>query len=90
MDHLARELEYTELPRHNAFYSRLKMTNINGVDYLYCEHFWREQCMQSFRNLLEWYNNRDVVSFLEPQVAFYREQGNNMLKVGFSIPGLTL
>ena len=45
------------------------------------------------RDFLVWYNNRDVVPFLEDldkQFAFYQQQNIDMFKDGISVPGLTL
>ena len=49
--------------------------------------------MTTLRDFLIWYNNRDVVPFLEAidtQFAFYQQQHIDMFKDGISIPGLTL
>ena len=45
------------------------------------------------RDFLVWYNNRDVVPFLEAldkQFAFYQQQNIDMFKYGISVPGLAL
>ena len=45
------------------------------------------------RNFLVWYNNRDVVPFLEAidkLFAFYQQRHIDMFNDGISIPGLTL
>ena len=49
--------------------------------------------MTTLREFLVWYNNRDVVPFLEAidkQFAFYQQQHIDMFKDGISVPGLTL
>ena len=49
--------------------------------------------MTTLRQFLVWYNNRDVVPFLEAidkQFAFYQQQRIDMFKDGISVPGLTL
>ena len=49
--------------------------------------------MTAMRDFLVWYNNRDVVPFLEAldkQFAFYQQQNIDMFKDGISVPGLTL
>ena len=49
--------------------------------------------MKSMRDFIMWYNNRDVVSFLEvvdKQFAFHKQQNIDMFKDGVSVPGLTL
>ena len=45
------------------------------------------------RDFLVWYNNRDVVPFLEAidkQFAFYKQQNIDMFKDGVSVPGRDL
>ena len=49
--------------------------------------------MTTLRDFFVWYNNRDVVPFLEAidkQFAFYQQQHIDMFKDGISVPGLTL
>ena len=49
--------------------------------------------MTTMRDFLVFYNNRDVVPFLEcidQQFAFYQQQNIDMFKDGISVPGLTL
>ena len=49
--------------------------------------------MTTLRDFLVWYNNRDVVPFLQAidrQFAFYRQRGIDMFKQGISVSGLTL
>ena len=54
---------------------------------------WRENDMTTLRDFLVWYNNREVVLFLQAvdrQFAFYQQHGIDMFKQGISVPGLTL
>ena len=49
--------------------------------------------MKSMRDFFVWYNNRDVVPFLEAldkQFAFYKQQNIDTFKDDVSVPGLTL
>ena len=49
--------------------------------------------MKTMHDFLVWYNNRDVVPFLDAidkQFAFYKQQNIDMFKYGVSVPGLTL
>ena len=51
------------------------------------------RCLATLRDFLVWYNNRDVVPFLQAidrQFAFYQQRGIDMFKQGISVPGLTL
>ena len=47
--------------------------------------------MSSFKDLLRWYNNKDVVPTLEAMqkmIAFYHDKDINMLKLGCTLPNL--
>ena len=92
MDRLER-LDYTVLPPKEAFFNRLKKEGISDEDYASCQEAWRDNGMTTLRDFLVWYNNRDVVPFLQAidrQFAFYRQRGIDMFKQGISVPGLTL
>ena len=92
MDRLER-LDDTALPSKEAFFSRLKNEGISDEDYASCQEAWRDNSMTTLRDFLVWYNNRDVVPFLQAidrQFAFYQQRGIDMFKQGISVPGLTL
>ena len=92
MDRLER-LEDTALPSKEAFFSRLKNEGISDEDYASCQEAWCDNDMTTLRDFPIWYNNRDVVPFLQAidiQFAFYQQRGIDMLKQGISVPGLTL
>lgn len=87
------KLEETSLPPHEAFYSSLKNTNISDKEYAYCEQVWEENEMQTFKDFLIWYNNLDVVPFLEAvekMSAFWQERKINMFKDSISVLGITM
>ena len=87
------KLEETSLPPHQAFYSSLKNTNITDQEYIYCQQVWEENEMSTFKDFLVWYNNLDVVPFLEAvekMSQFWQERKIDMFKDGISVPGLTL
>ena len=87
------KLEDRALPPKEAFYSRLKNEDIAVYNYARCQTVWRDNRMKSMRDFLVWYNNRDVVPFLEAidkQFAFYKQQNIDIFKDGVSVPGLTL
>ena len=49
--------------------------------------------METLREYLIWYNNRDVTPFLDAiakQAGFYKHQNIDMFKDGISVPGLSL
>ena len=86
-------LEETSLPSHEAFYSSLKNQNITEEEYEYCQQVWEENEMSTFQEFLIWYNNLDVVPFLEAvekMSQFWQERKIDMFKDGISVPGLTL
>ena len=87
------KLNIETLPRHEDFFSTQKNKNITAEDYAYCQKIWKEEQMTTMKDYLTWYNNRDVVPFLEAlekQFSFYRQLGVDMFKDGISVPGLTL
>ena len=89
------KLDNTSLPSHDALYSSLKNANITEDEYKYCQQakVWGENRMSTFRDFLVWYNNLDVVPFLEAEEKisqFWRERKIDMFKDGISVPGLTL
>ena len=86
------KLEDSALPQE-AFYSRLKNEGISDEDYARCQAVWRDNGMKTMHDFLVWYNNRDVVPFLDAidkQFAFYKQQNIDMFKDGVSVPGLTM
>ena len=47
--------------------------------------------MQKFSNFLKWYNNKDVVptqEAMQKMIEFYQNKGNDMLKLGCTLPNL--
>ena len=87
------KLEDRALPPQAAFYSRLKNEGISNDDYARCQALWRDNGMETLREYLIWYNNRDVTPFLDAiakQAGFYKHQNIDMFKDGISVPGLTL
>ena len=87
------KLEDRVLPPQSAFFSRLKNEGISIDDYARCQAVWRDNGMETLREYLIWYNNRDVTPFLDAiskQFAFYRDRDIDMFKDGISVPGLSL
>ena len=92
MDDL-QKLEDRVLPPQSAFFSRLKNEGISNDDYARCQAVWRDNGMETLREYLIWYNNRDVTPFLDAiakQAGFYKQQNIDMFKDGISVPGLSL
>lgn len=76
------------LDKLNNTYSSLKNESVFEEEYRYCQ-----QRMQTFRDILIWYTNRDVQPFchaLQKKFNFWREKNIDMLKHGISIPGVAM
>ena len=87
------KLEDRALPPQAAFFSRLKNEGISDADYARCQAVWHDNQMKTMRDFLVWYNNRDVIPFLQAidkQFAFYQQHNIDMFKDGISVPGLSL
>ena len=92
MDDL-QKLEDRVLPPQAAFYSQLRNEGISVADYARCQAVWRDNGMETLREYLIWYNNRDVTPFLDAiakQAAFYHNRHIDIFKDGISVPGLAL
>ena len=92
MDCLER-LDDTALPAKEAFFSQLKNESFSDEYYVGCQEAWRDKGMTTLRDFLVWYNNGDMVPFLQAidrHFAFYQKRGIDMFKQGISAPGLTL
>ena len=89
-----KQLEETQLPPKEAFYSSLTESHISDEDYQTCQDAWKANNMKTLYDFLVWYNNLDVYPFilaLDVQTkTFETEFGMDMLKDAKSIPGLTL
>ena len=60
-------------------------------NYAYLQQVWKNHDMQSFKDFLRWYNNKDVVPTLEAMkkmIEFYHSKRIDMLKLGFTLPNL--
>ena len=59
------KLEQTSLPPYAVFYLTLKNQNISEEEYRYRQQVWEENQMITVKEFVTWYNNLDVVPFLE-------------------------
>ena len=64
MDDL-QKLEDRVLPPQSAFFSQLKNEGISDADYARWQAVWHDNQMKTMRDFLVWYNNRDVIPFLQ-------------------------
>lgn len=90
MDSL-KKLDNSFLPPHTDFYSWLHERNITKTEYQVCEEAWKQHKMSSMRDFLIWYNNLDVVPFLEAlekMSQFWKPKGIDMFKEAISLPAL--
>ena len=87
------KLNYNELPQHKDFFNRLKNKNITDDEYNICINAWNNNKMKTFKDFLEWYNNLDVLPFIEAvekMKTFYKDKKLDLFKDGVSLPGLVL
>ncbi len=86
------KLEATSLPSHEDFFNDLKNCNITEEEYAEAQRVWDEENMETFRDYLIFYNNRDTfpaVKAIESMLKFYRNDLElDLFKVGISAPGI--
>ena len=90
LDNLSK-LETTQVPPHEAFFSHLIQSNISLDEYnLVCDT-WKQKNWSTVRNLLIYYNNLDVVPFVqavENLLNNYKSQNLDLFKQAFSVSGI--
>ncbi len=60
-------------------------------NYDYLVKVWQDNGMETFRDFLRWYNDKDVIPTLEAMqkmMEFYHNKGVDMLKLGCTLPNL--
>ena len=71
---------------------QIKSVPASGWDnYKYLQEIWQKYGMTTFKDFLQWYNNKDVVPTLEAMqkmVQFYHQKKINMLKLRCTLPNL--
>ena len=85
------KLEEKHLPPHEEFYSQLRDSNITEEEYEYLHRVWQEEGMETFKDFLEWYNNKDVAPFVQAVQKlqqFYFDRGIDVFKNAVSVPGI--
>jgi hypothetical protein len=48
--------------------NKLKISNTTDEEYQECVHAWNKSNIKTFGDFLEWYNNLDVVPFIEAEI----------------------
>ena len=85
-------LNQTELPPREAFNSSLRGTKLSEFDYERAKYVWKRYNMKTIKDLLVWYNNLDVVPFIDAikaQRELFKRFGLDMFADGISLPGLS-
>ena len=91
------KLDYPNLPPYEEFYSKLKGVNVLAIDgsgaenYRMLQNVWQEQNMTSFRDFLRYYNNADVIGFVQAvkkMLEFYFDNEIDLFKDTISLPNL--
>ena len=71
---------------------KLSKPPISGIeDYQYLQQIWKKEQMSSFKDILSWYNNKNVVPTFEAMqkmIAFYHDKKISMLKLACTLPNL--
>ena len=91
MDSLEK-LEEEQLPPHEAFFSKLKNSNITAEEYQNCQEVWEKEEMRTMRDFLTWYNNLDVTPFIEAvekMAAFWESHQIDIFNF-ISLPGIAM
>ena len=60
-------------------------------NYQYLQKIWKQEQMSSFKDILRWYNKKDVVPTLEAMqkmIALYHDKNIEMLKLSCTLPNL--
>ena len=86
------KFKYTGLPPQSQFRSTLTMKEIDMYEYMNCWKTWHAQNMKTFADFIQYYNNADVIGFVEAVDKLLKnnvEKGLDMFKISVSLPGLT-
>ena len=91
------QLQETQLPAKDAFWSSLKSCNTLGkteeeinANYEFCQRVWVEEEMKCMEDFLVYYNKSDVVPFTKAAMKskeIYKAFGIDMYKDAVSLPG---
>ena len=60
-------------------------------NYLELQNIWKREGIQTFRDFVRWYNNKDVEPTLKAMnklISFYHSRQVDMLKLGYTLPNL--
>jgi len=85
------KLNDKKLPEYKLWYSSLRNSNITEDEYKEVQQIFKDNKMKNLKDYLIYYNNLDVVPFveaIEKMKKFYYEKDLDMFKDAISIPGL--
>lgn len=86
------KLQDKQLPDYDKWFSKLKNKNISEEEYNNACKIWKDNNMKTLKDYLIYYNNLDVVPFvesIEKMKSFYKVKKLDMFKDAISIPGLS-
>jgi hypothetical protein len=69
------------------FFIKMKNKDITAEEFQVCVNAWKDG---TFKDFLEWYNNLDVLPFIEAvekMKTFYKLKRLDIFKYGVSLPG---
>jgi hypothetical protein len=67
----------------------MKNKNISDEEYNICINAWKDNNMKTFKDFLEWYNNLDVLPFIEAvekMKDFYKLKRLYIFKESYNLP----
>ena len=82
------KLDFPSLPPPEVSHSTLSGSDITEEQYKYCQRVWNDNNMESFLDFLVWYNNLDVVPFLEAiekMSEFWKERNIDIFEDGVTM-----
>ena len=86
------KFKFKGLPPQSFFRSKLTNKTHDMYDYMNCWKIWNEQGMKTFSDYIRYYNNADVIGFVEAVNKMLKnnvDRGLDMFKISVSLPGLT-
>ena len=86
------KFNYKGLPPQSCFRSTLTQKEPDMYEYMNCWKVWKAERMKSFADYICYYNNADVIGFVEAvdkMLKNNRDRGLDMFKISVSLPGLT-
>ena len=86
------KFNFAGLPPQSCFRSTLTRKSCDMYEYMNCWKTWNVQRMKTFADYIRYYNNADVIGFVEAVDKILKnniDRGLDMFKISVSLPGLT-